>query len=529
MAVDLVSLALIALVAVICPLIAKSIPGRPIPETVFLIIAGALLGPFGAHVILLSESVDFLSELGLSFLFLLAGYEIDPKILTGHQGKRGLVTWIVTFALGFGIAMAIPFESVEYLEKIAIAIVLGTTALGTLIPILAERGLVGTSVGNAIVSYGTWGELGPVLAMALLLSTRAKLETALILLAFTAFALLIALFSARIKKIGHALWRFLEDNADTNSQTMVRATFLLLIALVAFSAVFDLDIVLGAFAAGFVLRFVIPEGNSTLERKLEGIAYGFLIPIFFVVSGARIDIASVGAQPFMLVGFVILLLLVRAVPIYLSLWLDRKTKDMTAYHRITVALYCTTALPLIVAVTSVAVEAGAMLQETASVMVAAGAVTVFLMPLLTSITYRIANAQPLAVAKEIGRNPHDARDIMRIHAETARLLSNKAISRDVNEHASERKPSIEEIQQLLETRVSARASKLEERHRDILQKAAKRAAKEYARRLKDMASMAKSFGADDEDIRELIAESVERKPERIDNQPESSRHSDTRL
>ena len=152
----------------------------------------------------------------------------------------------------------------------------------------------------------------------------------------------------------------------------MRLTVLILVTLVAFSAVFDLDIVLGSFAAGFVLRYIIPEGNHTLETKLDGLAYGFLIPVFFTVSGAKIDLTAVASRPGLLVGFIVALLIIRAVPILISMSICPATRDVSAYGRITVALYCTTALPIIVAVTSVAVNAGALSQDIASVMVAAG-------------------------------------------------------------------------------------------------------------------------------------------------------------
>ena len=89
MTVDLVSLAIIALVAAACPIVAKLIPNKLVPETVFLLIAGALLGPNMTGAIVLTDAVGLLSDLGLAFLFLLAGYEINPKSLTGSQGKRG--------------------------------------------------------------------------------------------------------------------------------------------------------------------------------------------------------------------------------------------------------------------------------------------------------------------------------------------------------------------------------------------------------------------------------------------------------
>ena len=423
MTVNLVSLTMIAFVAAVCPLAARLVPNKLVPETVFLLVAGALLGPYLAKVIHLTDSVSLLSNLGLAFLFLLAGYEIDPKNLTGSQGKRGLGTWIVSFAAALLVVGLFPAFSDNHFERIAMAIVLTTTALGTLMPILKERELMKTRVGESILAYGTWGELCPVLAMALLLSSRAEWKTVLVLLAFVALCVLAAVVPARARKAGHRLFKFLTDNADTTSQTMMRVTVLLLVGLVTLSAVFDLDIVLGAFAAGFVLRYVIPEGDDSLEKKLDGLAYGFLIPVFFVVSGAKINLMAVFAQPLLLVGFIVMLLLIRAVPVFVALSTGKDTHDLSSHNRLTVALYCTTALPLIVAATSVAVSAEAMTQEMASVLVAAGAVTVFLMPLLASITYRVADAKPLEAVKEIRQNPRDIGDIVREHMALERMLA----------------------------------------------------------------------------------------------------------
>lgn len=420
---DLVSLAIIALTAAASPIVAKLIPNKLVPETVFLLIAGALLGPNMADVIGVTDAVGLLSDLGLAFLFLLAGYEIDPKSLTGAQGKRGLLTWAVSIALAFAFVFAAGLMRESELEAMAVAIALTTTALGTLMPIMKERGLMGTRVGESILAYGTWGELCPVLAMALLLSTRAEWQTALILVAFVAIAVIAAVVPAKAKKAGHRLFRFLSENADGTSQTMMRMVVVLLVGLVAVSAAFDLDIVLGAFAAGFVLRYIIPEGDHGLERKLEGTAYGFLIPVFFTVSGAKIDLMAVFAQPALLVGFIALLLLIRAVPIFAALSTGKDTRDISTHNRLTIALYCTTALPIIVAVTSVAVSAGAMPQETASVLVAAGACSVFLMPLLGTLTYRVADAKPIEAVREIAHNPHDISGILREHWELERMLA----------------------------------------------------------------------------------------------------------
>ena len=396
-----VSLAIIALVAFASPFIASAIPGKPVPETVFLLVLGAVLGPHMLGVIHVDAEVSLVSELGLAFLFLLAGFEIDPKSITGVEGRYGLATWVVTFGIAWLAVRFTPWFSVSHFDGIAVTLALTSTALGTLVPIMRERSLTGTRVGDSILAYGTWGELGPVLAMSVLLSARTGIQTLVIL----------------------GLFAFVEERADTTSQTFVRLTVLILVTLVAFSAVFDLDIVLGSFAAGFVLRYIIPEGNHTLETKLDGLAYGFLIPVFFTVSGAKINLTAVASRPGLLVGFIVALLIIRAVPILISMSICPATRDVSAYGRITVALYCTTALPIIVAVTSVAVNAGALSQDIASVMVAAGAITVFLMPLLAQLFYRVVDAAPVAAVAEVAEHPSDALDILRAHHDLASLLA----------------------------------------------------------------------------------------------------------
>ena len=412
---ELVSLTIIMAVAAVSPIVAQLIPGKFIPQTVLLLAAGTALGTYGLGIIEVNDAVKLLNELGMAFLFLLAGYEIDPKRLAGHQGKVGLLTWGITLGLAWLVVTFLPFFTKQGINGVATVIALTTTALGTLMPILKERNLEGTPIGDAIISYGTWGELGPILAMAILLSM-------LVLGAFLAICLLCAMLPTKALRTGHRLYRFLTENANTSSQTLMRLTTFLLIFLVTISALFELDAVLGAFAAGFILRYIIPDGSKSLEMKLEGVGYGFLIPVFFVVSGAAINVRAVASRPALLVAFIVMLMLIRAVPVYVALSLDKRKNPLSSHHRVTVALYCTTALPIIVAVTSLAVKVGTMQSDTASTLVAAGAITVFLMPLLGSITYQVADIHPVTAVREIAHTPSDWRTIVREHAQVRALL-----------------------------------------------------------------------------------------------------------
>lgn len=389
---EFISLLVVSAVALVCPILASLVPNKVIPETVFLLLLGMVVGPNVMGVVQTGDAITLLSDLGLGFLFLLAGYEIDLQELSGPGGRHGLATWFVSFAAALAVGIPVGIWRGNIPGGLAVAIVLTTTAFGTLVPILKDREITGTKIGKCVVEYGVWGEICPILAMALLLSTRATWVTMLLLAIFLCVALAFALVSKRAQRKGSRSFKMLTENAENNSQMTVRATLFLLVALVTLSAIFNLDIVLGAFAAGFVLRSILPCGDVSLEHKLNGLGYGFFIPLFFVVSGAKIDPEGVVDEPLLLVLFIFSLLLIRAVPIFVSLGIRKDTRELSTRHRAGISLYCTTALPLIVAVVSVATSSGALGSETGSVLVAAGGITVLLMPFLASIIMHAIDA-----------------------------------------------------------------------------------------------------------------------------------------
>ena len=192
--------------------------------------------------------------------------------------------------------------------EIAVAIALTSTALGTLLPILRDNGLISTPVGSSVLNHGAYGEVGPVVAMAMLLGTRGAAGSIAVLVVFVAVAALFTLPASRLRNGSSRLMNIVRTGSETTSQTTVRLVFLLLISLGVLALVFDLDLVLGAFAAGFVLRQAVPDRDERLEHKLDGLAFGFLIPVFFVTSGMAIDPRSVASAPLTLVTFVILML-----------------------------------------------------------------------------------------------------------------------------------------------------------------------------------------------------------------------------
>ena len=383
-----ISLFWIALCGVIAPLMAGLIPRRLVPEVVILLIAGMVIGPFGLGLAQTDDAIGLLRELGLAMLFLLAGFEVELDELTGRSGRRALGTWGACFALALVLVFFAGLLGVIHAE-VAIAIALCSTALGTLLPIMKDGGLLGTPVGKAVMNHGAWGELGPVVAMAILLGTGGAGQAVVAIIMFGLIALAVTLPWRRLRRDTSKMFSVIQAGSETTGQTTVRLTVLLLVALCVLAELFELDVVLGAFAAGFVLRQAIPQGDEQLEHKLNGLAFGMLIPVFFVTSGMAIDARAVAAAPTVLIIFVLLIVAVRGLPVFVSSRLERDrvsgARLFGTRESVRIGLFAATGLPIIVAVTATAVSAGQMSQANASVLVAGGAVTVLTMPLLATL------------------------------------------------------------------------------------------------------------------------------------------------
>ena len=263
---DLIMLAVILAAVVASSFLASLIPGRPIPEVVFFVVAGAVLGPHCAGVIHASADMSLVSRLGMGFLFLIAGYDLDLRELMGRAGRHGAVCWAICMALAVAATLALDL-GLSSTGVAAFAIALTTTAYGTLVPIMRDRELSGTAVGGVIESYGAMGELLPVVAMSLMLSpARSMSANVAVLVLFVAVCVFVALQAERARAWGSRLWKWVVDNAETSSQATLRVTVLLLVTLLALAAALDLDAVLAAFAAGFILRHLLRKAPPREDR-----------------------------------------------------------------------------------------------------------------------------------------------------------------------------------------------------------------------------------------------------------------------
>ena len=378
----------VAVVAVVAPLLLAFLTWLRIPQVVLLLFGGILIGP---QALRLGDptSIQFLADVGLGFVFLIAGYEVDLRLFGRPAGRRAIAAWMTSVVLALGVVALL--ESAGLVRAfVPVALGLTTTALGTLLPILRESGMLRGRLGPNLLAAGAVGELFPILVIALFLGISNRLAALGSLLAVGVLAVVLAAF-ARLAA-GRRLVEAVLSGQHETTQTTLRATVLLLVLLLVVTDEFHLDAVLGAFVAGMVLRRWAGGTSNALDEKLDAVGYGFFIPIFFVYSGMSLDVHSIAMAPLRVLMFFGLMLAVRGLP---TLLIYRGVLD--GRQRVQTALISATALPLLVALTEIGLRNGTMLRENAAALVGAGMLTVLLLP---AAAVAVARPTPADAAPE---------------------------------------------------------------------------------------------------------------------------------
>jgi Kef-type K+ transport system membrane component KefB len=350
--------------------------GVLVPVVVVELLLGVVLGPqaLGLHV---NQFITFFSDLGLGLLFFFAGYEIDMHRIMGRPLRLALLGWVLSLALAYTIGGVLAALGIV-LSLLYTGSALATTAIGTLIPILSDAGELRTRFGTYLLAAGAVGEFGPILLLTLILSAQSTVHNGLILLAFVALAVGVAVFAVRSSERTVPLF---EQTLESSSQLAVRWILVLVFALALLAFELGLDLLLGGFAAGIITRQLLRTRElPAFDSKLTAVAFGVFVPFFFIVSGMNLDVDALFASVsgvLKMILFFLLFLVVRGAP---ALLLYRDVLDARA--RTALALMCSTQLPLVLAITTLAVETGHMRASTAAALVGAAVLSTLVFPVL---------------------------------------------------------------------------------------------------------------------------------------------------
>ena len=389
----------VALVAALAPLVVAMLPGPRIPQVVIFLLGGVLIGP---HVLGLADtsSIQLLANIGLGFLFLLAGYELDPRLLRQQPGRLAIGGWLMSAAIAVGVTAGL--TAAGYIrDYVPVGLALTTTALGTLLPILRDNNMLGGEFGRYVFAAGAVGELFPILIIAVFLGQRGSF-VALASVALVGALALTLTFVPRLARSA-AVQRIVTEGQEATGQVTLRWSMVLLFALLAVASRFGLDVVLGAVLAGMVLRGWTRHLNmdaESLEHKFDAVGYGLFIPIFFISSGMSFDLKSISEDPLRLLLFFVLLIVVRGLP---SLLVYRRA--LAPVQRLEMTFITATSLPLLIALAAIGEQDGVMLPSTAASLIGAGVLSVLVFPLIAVGLHKRAALTPADVGMTAEETP----------------------------------------------------------------------------------------------------------------------------
>jgi Kef-type K+ transport system membrane component KefB len=372
----------LVLAGVLAPLLVEGFKRFAIPGVVMEILLGIVLGPQLLHLVTPTGVVLDVSNLGLALLMFLAGYELDLRVIRGRPVARAAISWLGSGLVALVVAVVLIVAGHPHGE-IVIGLCLTTTALGTLLPVLRDSGILQSSFGRDILAVGSIGEFAPIVLIALLLGGTNPGLTVLLLIGFGSLAALFALTASR--PWGQRITMGLRRGLNSSSQLPVRVSMLLIVALVLLATRLGLDVLLGAFAAGIIVRVAVAGHEDHAEihafrGKLEAIGFGMFVPIFFIVSGTRLNLDAFVHHPTALLAIVVffaLMLLGRGLPILIGY-----RRALPHPQRFALALFAATGLPLIVVITTIGTANGYIAAPTAAALVTAGMLSVLLLPAL---------------------------------------------------------------------------------------------------------------------------------------------------
>jgi Kef-type K+ transport system membrane component KefB len=378
--VSFTGVAIVAAVALGAPLALGLVPRVRLPAIVLEIVLGIVIGPQVLGWVTIDTPIEVLSLLGLAFLLLLAGLEVDYDHFRGRLLRVAATGYVVSFglalAVGFGLDAAGLVDS-----PLLLGIALSATALGIVIPVLKDVGELSTQFGQLVVAGASIAEIATIVLLSLFFSGESgSLGSRLVLLG--GFGLLVLAVVAAVVGAEHSrrISATLVRLQDTTAEIRVRASFFLLAVFVAFAEGFGLEAILGAFLAGAIIKLVDRDQEMThahLRRKLEAVGFGVFVPFFFVATGVRFDLDALLAS-----GEAITL-----VPIFLAALLVARGLPALVYRPLVTpsraaaaGLLQATSLGFLVVAGQIGVELGLIGAAAYAALVAAGLLSVVLFP-----------------------------------------------------------------------------------------------------------------------------------------------------
>lgn len=332
---SLLPVLLVVGLAFLVPLILQRFRRLQIPVVVGEIFAGMIIGRSGLNLVVDDPVLNVLAALGFAFLMFLSGLEIDFSVLAGLRRTStrlmenpvlvGFAILALTIAMAFAIAFSLTALGLVKNPWLP-TLILSTTSLGIVLPVLREKGISTGQFGQTILLAALIADFVTMVLITLVvavISGGITLEVLLVGLLLIAF-LVAARYAPRLVR-WRPLQRALEDLTQATVQIKVRGALAVMFGFVVLSEVLGAEVILGAFLAGALISLISSSenpGDTEARHKLDAIGFGFMVPIFFIMVGVSFDLPALLSSVSALALFPLLLIAAYVVKIVPALLLQ---------------------------------------------------------------------------------------------------------------------------------------------------------------------------------------------------------------
>jgi Kef-type K+ transport system membrane component KefB len=387
-----VPLLTITVLAALAPLISGRLRALAVPVVVGEIAIGILMGESGLGVIRENSYVEFLASLGFVYLMFLSGLEVDfSNVLHTHRSARsgafgnpivlsfavflGTVLLALVVSLSLGVTGAVK-------NPLIMALVLSTTSVGVVLPVLKDAGLTKKAFGQSLLLSALVADLSTMILITAAVTAVSGGVTPELLLILTLFVAFLGVWrmgtALRASRVGGAVTAPRAAAAEIH----VRLALALMIFFVVLSQWIGAEIILGAFLPGAAISLISRHQSQALEEKLSAIGFGFLIPVFFIYTGANFDLGQLTGSPRDLLLVPVLVAAAYAVKVLPSLLYARTYGWRSA---LAAGILLSSRLSLIIAAAAIGVQVGAVSGSVAAAVILVAAFTCTLSSILFSM------------------------------------------------------------------------------------------------------------------------------------------------
>jgi len=291
-----------------------------IPRVVGQVGAGLILGIASFKSFLFTqgniEVLSFLANFGTILLFYYVGLETNLSVFKKNIKESlsiSLFNTTIPLAIGF-VVMKFIF-GFNTMVSLIIGVALSVSAQSVSLGFLEELKLVKSKIGGMIISAGAVDDLVELILVSVLLSffQLAITETPHLKLALGLFFFVALVAVARIWFIPHTLKFFDREKSSTARFT---GSLLIVLLIASLSELFGMGFIIGAMIAGMVVRQTIFKDvhipnweEHDIARSIHIVAFGFLIPLFFLWVGLNTDLSSIKGNVFFIFILIIIALI----------------------------------------------------------------------------------------------------------------------------------------------------------------------------------------------------------------------------